>query len=140
MTTLLYLLPLTINPMKSLLMSLVFVIASTVAFSQANAVFFKNEKGAIVSQNAGGVASFELHMSADELAFVKQSFSAYDHIQFSSTKIAEGVFACKLTVNDTNDEAYFAKLFASIGIDHAMIGERNVPLHELAAELARLKM
>lgn len=126
--------------MKSLLMSLMFVITSTIAFSQANAVFFKNEKGAFANLGSGAVASFELHMTQDELAMVTQNFSVYDHIVFASNKIADGVYACKLTVNDTNDEYYFAKLFASIGVDHALIGEKNVPLNELSAELARLKM
>lgn len=125
--------------MKSLLMSVVFVISSTVAFSQANAVFFKSENEALITLGAGAVSSFELHMTQDELAMVKQSFSVYDHIVFASNKVSEGVYACKLTVNDTNDENYFAKLFASIGIDHAIVGEKNVTIYELSGELARMK-
>jgi len=121
-------------------MTLLLALASTVAFTQANAAYFKNEKGAFVAQESMGTASFDLHMTADEIAFVKQSFSVYGHVQFVSTKSADGVYACKLTVNDTADEYYFVKLLASVGIDHAFVGEKNVPLHELSTELARLKM
>ncbi|MEN9347270.1 MAG: hypothetical protein RLZZ77_781 [Bacteroidota bacterium] len=126
--------------MKSLFLSVVLALVSSVAFSQANAAYFKNEKGALVAQDQGAVASFDLHMTMDEIAMVKQSFGLYDHIQFSTTKVAEGIYACKLNVSDTNDEHYFVKLLASIGIDHAFIGERSVPIQDLATELARLKM